>query len=424
MFRRFLAGIATANLADGFGAFAFPWVAAVATRSPSLVALVVVAQRLSWLLVSLPAGVLVDRMDRRRLLGVCDAFRAVAVGVVAIVVAVAQTDGQVPPSQTSVPLICGLIAGTLLLGLAEVVRDNTGQAVTPWLVPASGLEAANGQVWTTERVANTVAGPALAAIAVTIAVYSPFAVAALLFGCAAALSLSLPPEVGRAHLTPSGTSDPKSRPTLKEAGDGLRWIRGEPTVRAMAISLAGLNFAGALGAATFVLYAIEVMQIGPVLLALLGVGGAVGSVVGGWATQRDLGRMGRPRALRLSVFGLTVMAVGIAAWPEWPIVLLLTALEFFCITIWSVITVSYRQQVITPARFGRVNSAYRFIGWGALPIGALVGGPAVTLLESLLDRDRALRGVWLLSASIYALVAIEGVRRMPGLSDEVRGAVS
>ena len=65
--------------------------------------------------------------------------------------------------------------------------------------------------------------------------------------------------------------------------------------------------------------------------------------------------------------------------------------------VWNVITVSFRQSVIPDHLLGRVNSVYRFFGWGAIPIGALIGGVIVAVLDGPLDRDTALRVPWIVA---------------------------
>ena len=80
-YRLFLGAAGAANLGDGIGALAFPWVATLLTRDPAWIAFVAFAGRLPWLLLALPAGVITDRADRRRLIARADAARAaLAVG--------------------------------------------------------------------------------------------------------------------------------------------------------------------------------------------------------------------------------------------------------------------------------------------------------------------------------------------------------
>jgi hypothetical protein len=65
-FYKLFTGTVVSNLGDGIGTVAYPWLASAITRNPILVALVAVAQRLPWLLFTLPAGVITDRVDRRK----------------------------------------------------------------------------------------------------------------------------------------------------------------------------------------------------------------------------------------------------------------------------------------------------------------------------------------------------------------------
>src|SRR5918995_3684115 len=85
-YRKLFAASTVSNLGDGISIIAYPWLASAITRSPLLIALVAVAQRLPWLLFSLPAGVITDRGDRRRLMVGANPGRAVLTGVVAIAV--------------------------------------------------------------------------------------------------------------------------------------------------------------------------------------------------------------------------------------------------------------------------------------------------------------------------------------------------
>src|SRR3989304_7248370 len=84
------------NLGDGVAAIAYPWLASAVTRDPVLIALIAVAQRLPWLLFTLPAGVITDRVDRRKLMVAVDAVRAAVTALVALAVLIEQSD--LPPS--------------------------------------------------------------------------------------------------------------------------------------------------------------------------------------------------------------------------------------------------------------------------------------------------------------------------------------
>jgi MFS family permease len=102
---------------------------------------------------------------------------------------------------------------------------------------------------------------------------------------------------------------------------------------------------------------------------------AVGGVLGGLASRRIVARIGTRRAILLgSGLGTAgAAAVGLLAHDAVVMVACL-ALSAFAGTQWNVATVSLRQRIIPDRLLGRVNSAYRFIGWGVIPVGAFLGG--------------------------------------------------
>ena len=186
---------AISNLGDGIGVIAYPWLASAITRNPLLIALVAVVQRLPWLLFSLPAGVITDRHDRRRLMVGANALRAVITLAVAFVV-LARQDALPGPDavadaaafiSTDAALYLLVLVATLLLGMSEVIYDNSAQTFMPAIVHSDDLERANGRLWSIEQVANTFVGPPLAALLIAVTFSLPFFVDAATFAISAAL---------------------------------------------------------------------------------------------------------------------------------------------------------------------------------------------------------------------------------------------
>ena len=180
-----------------------------------LIALVTVAQRLPWLFMTLPAGVLADRMDRARLMVLSNGFRTVLTVFVAVVVLVRQGDLPDPDTlaagvdiDTQVLAYIALLLATLLLGSAEVVYDNAAQTIMPSLVRADQLEKANGRLWSTEEVGNTVVGPLLGSALLAIAFVVPFGFDAATFAISAVLIATLPSAVQRAEALARTTEEP------------------------------------------------------------------------------------------------------------------------------------------------------------------------------------------------------------------------
>ena len=87
-YRRLWWASVVSNLGDGVGMIAYPWLASAVTRDPILIGAIVAAQRLPWLVFTLPAGVLTDRLDRRKIMVVSDVTRAFLVVAIAVAVVV------------------------------------------------------------------------------------------------------------------------------------------------------------------------------------------------------------------------------------------------------------------------------------------------------------------------------------------------
>ena len=149
-------------------------------------------------------------------------------------------------------------------GMAEVLRDNSAQTIMPNLVHADQLEKANGRLWSIEAIANTFVGPPLGSLLLLGAFALPFFVDAGSFFVAAALVALIPGDVPRRRASPACRRS-RSRPSSRE---GVRWLMRHPLLRPMAIILGLMNAAGMVSLATFVLFAQEVLDIGPFLFSV------------------------------------------------------------------------------------------------------------------------------------------------------------
>ena len=406
------------NLGDGVSTIAYPWLASALTRNPIHIAAVTVVTRLPWLLFSLPAGVVTDRVDRRKLAAWMDVFRFVF--SVGIALAVFLTEGQLstpddiasgaasPPDVAGILLILVYLAA-LLLGTAEVFRDNSAQTLLPSIVHKDQLEVANGRMWGAEMVMNSFVGPPLAGVLLAISFSLPFFLDAGTFAVAAALVFLIAGEF-RAK---QDSDEPVLPATFwTDMKEGLRWLWGHPLFRPMALALGILNGTAMMALATFVLFAQEVLELDATRFGLLTTGVALGGVIGaltGHRVSRVLGQGGSlfttilAGAVSLLISGLTS-----SFWVFWAMGLV-SALTG---TLWNVITVSLRQSLIPDRILGRVNSVYRFVGWGMMPIGSLLGGIVVAVTEPLLGREGALRAPFIVAAVITGLLFIYAAPRL------------
>jgi len=96
----------------------------------------------------------------------------------------------------------------------------------------------------------------------------------------------------------------------------------------------------------------------------------------------------------------------------WPIVWLMFGFYAFSAVLWNVITVSLRQSIIPDRLLGRVNSVYRFFAWGAIPIGAMVGGLVVAVTDAFAGREIALRTPWFVAALGQLLLLMYAAPRL------------
>jgi MFS family permease len=135
-----------------------------------------------------------------------------------------------------------------------------------------------------------------------------------------------------------------------------------------------INLVGVAAMAILVLYARELLHLTDTEYGFLLIGEAAGAIIGTAIAPRVSVRLGAGRALVVAVIAAGVSFVIPALWTQPLVVAASLALGGCAGLVWNIITVSLRQTLVPDALLGRVNSAYRMIGWGSMPIGALLGG--------------------------------------------------
>ncbi|MFA9447000.1 MFS transporter [Egicoccus sp. AB-alg6-2] len=381
------------NLGDGIDNAALPLLAEALTRDPLLFAGVATANRLPWLLFSLHAGAIADRVDRRKLMVVSNAVRFLLMGALGVAVL---TD------RASIWLLYVVALG---LGTFEVLFDNAAQALMPAVVSRAQLEKANGRLFAGEIVTNQFAGPPLGALLFGIAAALPLLLDAGTFLVSAGLIAAMSGDFGRRRRatfrlgsTPAAVAGdavatpaelaPGADPTAPAPGadkvrmrheiaEGLRWLWQHRLLRTLAILLAAMNGTASFGMAILALFAVgeeSVLGLSPFGWGLLLTAGAAGSFLGSFVAEHVVRRLGRARALWGTLLAAVVIPAAIGAANDVWLVVAAQALFGLTAVIWNVITVSLRQSIIPDELLGRVNSVYRFLGWGAIPVGSMVGG--------------------------------------------------
>lgn len=413
--RLWIASVAS-NLGDGISGVAYPWLASAVTRNPVHIALVGVATRLPWLVFSLPAGVITDRVDRRRLVVAMDVIRTVVTIAVALVVLAYQGDlaspeligsGQAQPPAGSGLLLAVLYISATLFGLAEVLRDNAAQTLMPAVVAKENLERANGRLWGAEMIMNSFVGPPLGGFLLAVAFALPFFLDAGTFAVAAAMAALL-----TGSFRPEGGERAPARSFIADLKEGFRWLWSHRLLRTLAIVLGLLNAAGSASFATIVLFAQEVLHLDATGFGLLASAGAVGGVAGSFLAARISKSLGSGPSLASTfiVGGGTATVIGFTS--SAPVVWVMFALGSFSAVLWNVITVSLRQAIIPDRLLGRVNSVYRFFGWGMMPIGIFLGGLLVEVVDGFSNRELGLRAPFFAAAAVELLLLIYAMPRL------------
>jgi MFS family permease len=309
--------------------------------------------------------------------------------------------------ETNWPLYITLVITAFLFGLAEVLRDNSAQTLMPSVVEAENLEKANGRMWSAESLTNSFIGPPLGSLLIGIAIYLPFFVDAGSFFVAVALIASI-----SGSFRPLAEK-PREKINFKaEIKEGYQWLWSHDLLRPMAIILGALNLVGTMVAATFILYTQEVLNTSLFVFAVLGTAGAVGGIAGGLIAPKISEKIGSGPSLWLSLAMGPIGAMLIGTSSSWQVVWVVLLFQTFFSILWNTITVSLRQSIIPTQLLGRVNSVYRFFGWGSIPIGMFLGGALVTIAQHFVSRELALRTPYFAGAVLGVLIFIFAAPRL------------
>jgi MFS family permease len=348
---------AGSNLADGIFWIALPLLAIRLTDSPALVAGVTVASRLPWLLFSLVAGALADRLDRKRTMILVDLFRGGLLGALAL----ATLAGF-----ASLPL---LYVVAFALGVAETLFDTSAQSIMPNLVEGEQLNRANGRLYAVELTMNQFVGPPVGGFLAAITIAAAFGTGAVAYLLAAGSLFTI-----------AGTFRPvrKGPPTRihQDIAEGLRYLLRHPLLRVLALMVGIGNLASSAAFSLFVLYAVAPGPLGlnEVGFGLMTTALAVGSVVGSFLVEPLEKRLGRANLLAVSMFAMSWTILVPVITTNVPIIFVVWLLSGAIGIGWNVVTVSLRQRIVPDALLGRLNASYRLLAWGTMPLGAFLGG--------------------------------------------------
>lgn len=352
-------GQAISLLGTGITQTAFPLLVWDLTHSAALVGLVGGLGTLPYLFLSLPAGAMVDRWDRKRVMVLCDSGRAL--NLISLIVALAL--GHLMVGQL---VINALIEGTLFVffNLAEI-------ACLPRVVTEKQLSAATAQNEATQGT-TFLLGPVLGGALYGLRRMLPFVADALSYVVSVISLLCI-----RVDFQQERTF--VQRKLLAEIKEGLSWLWHQPVIRFMAVLTGGLNF---VSSGFIPLLVVLVKQqhgsslIYGLILTIGGIGGIGGSLLGS-PVQKHF-RFGQ----------VIIGAVWIQAllWPLYALapnllfIGLILALSFSTGPIYNVVSISYRLALIPDALQGRVNSVFRLLAFGFQPLGWAATGLSLQMI--------------------------------------------
>ena len=386
------AASAVSNLGDGMNAAALPLLAIMLTDDTRLISAVTFSAMVPWLVLSLPAGVFIDRWNRSRVMVTANMTRALVYIVIAFGVA-SHTLG-----------IWGLLPLLLVIGVCEVFFDMSSQAFLPSLVDGDQLQRANGLLYAVEIVLNSFVGLPIGAWLFVVASGVPFGVNGASFALAALIVVRL-----SKHVPASAAVSSPSRANFRDDfTQGITWLWRHRTLRTLALMLGVTNGALTMSESIFVKFAFKYLDVGPRGYGLLLSVVAAGALLGGLVGDRIAARLGPTGAIIISYAIFATTDFVRALFPNIAVVVAMSVTMALAGTVWYVVTVSYRQRVIPAQLFGRVNSAYRFIGTGSIAVGALIGGQ--------LAHHIGLRAPFFIGAAVTAAMLLVALPTL--LSDE------
>jgi MFS family permease len=366
-FRRLWVAETISVFGSQFTGLALPLVAVILLdASPFAVSALVVLETLPFILLAIPAGVWVDRMRRKPILVVADLGRAVLLITLPIAYALdVLTLGHV------------YVVG-FLVGVCTVFFDVAYQSYLPSLVDRSQLVEGNSKL-EVSRSTSQLAGPG-AAGGIVSALGAPFAI--LLDAISFFVSALFLFAIRKPEKLPERDANTVRPSMFTDAREGFGFVIGNPYLRAISICTGTSNFFWSMGGALLVVYAVRELEMSPAALGLAFSLGNAGPLLAAFTTNRISRRFGVGRTILATsmIFCASMLFVPLAA-KDNPVPFLVASgvLGGFGAVAYNITQLSFRQAICPERMQGRMNAVIRFLVWGTMPLGALLGGTLGTL---------------------------------------------
>jgi MFS family permease len=343
----------TSSIGTGVSQFAFLLLTLTLSRSPAQAGVVAALNLAPYFLLCLPAGVLVDRWDRKRVMVVCEVGRTLSLLSIPLLFAL----GRLSVLQLSII--------SLVNGIFFVFFDLAGASILPRLVEPAQLPTATSLSMITDGVPGLLGAP-LGGLLYSIGRAFPFVADAFSYLVSACSLLAVTSSFQEER-------EKASRSLLREMLQGLRWLWHKPDVASLAVITGGLNLIFPTSA-LIVLVLAERQHVPPALIGVIFAlgGGAytLGTLLGG-----PLQHWHHPGYLNLGVCWVIMLLWPFFAVTSLPLMLgaLLIGLSLLR-PIHGVTQVSYRLAVVPDFLQGRVTSIYHLVALGSEPVGLALTG--------------------------------------------------
>ncbi|NUS00968.1 MAG: MFS transporter [Nonomuraea sp.] len=387
----------TSAVGSAVGAVALPLTAlTVLDASAFEMGVIAAAGYVAWIVIGLPAGVVVQRLPMRRVQIGADLARAAAV--------------------VSIPLawwldrltVVQLVIVALVISFADVVFDVANSTFLPSIVSKEQLQSRNSLTSGTHATTQ-LGGPSVGGLVVQVFGAVPTLLVDAVSYLVSALLLRTLPE--RRAEAPDRW--PPVRAMIRE---GLRFVVRHPVMGPCMWAATAANTVCGAQHALYALYLVRELHAEPGLVGLLLAADGVGTLIGAALTNRLTARLGTARALIVAGFvavaGALVVPLG-AGWQGFAAFAVGNVVFAAGVVVLSVVTRTYRQIASPPDLLPRVMATVRFVSWGAIPIGGLVAGAVAGVLGG-----RATLMIFVVAAVCIPLVLLASpIRRLRDLTD-------
>jgi MFS family permease len=358
VFWRWWAAGSVSSVGSAVGGVALPLTAlAVLDATPFEMGLIAAAGYVAWIVIGLPAGVIVQRVPLRGVQVAADLARAAAVASIPL----AWWWGRLTVAQ--------LIVVALVISFADVIFDVANSTFLPEIVDRDQLQARNSLMSGTYA-STQLGGPSLGGVAVQLLGAVPtLLVDAVSYLVSAAVMRSLP-----ARRTATPDRRPPMRAMIRE---GFGFVVRHPIMGPGMWTATAVNFICGAQFALFPLYLVRDLHTPPGFVGALLAADGLGTLIGASVTTRFTNAVGTARGLLIAGYVVVAGAFLIpwgSGWPAYVTFVLGTVVFAGGVVIVSVTMRTYRQVASPPELLSRVMATVRFVSWGAIPIGGVVAG--------------------------------------------------